>query len=256
MNSKNFVLAVVVLTLCLSVNALAAASGSSELHVLSSNASRPAISELIPMFEKIYKIKVRVQYANNPILKQQIEVGAKFDVVIIEPQMLKELSKAGFVDEDSVVALATIGMALVSREGAPAVDIGSVESFKKVLLSAKSIAYTADGYSGTVFLRTLEQLGIRDEMKSKLVPVVGRLSTLTVAEGGAQYTAFPLGSPVPGVQIAGQFPEEIQTYIGISAATSSHTVAPTLAGTFLKYLQSESAKTLFKSKGFRPSPTR
>ncbi len=61
MNSKNFVLALVVLILCLSVNVLAAASGSSELHVLSSNASRPAISELIPMFEKIYKKNVRVR---------------------------------------------------------------------------------------------------------------------------------------------------------------------------------------------------
>ena len=107
-----------------------------------------------------------------------------------------------------------------------------------------------------VFLRTLEQLGLSDELKPKLVPVVGRLSTLTVAEGGAQYTAIPLGFPFPGVQIAGQFPEEIQTYIGISAAASSHTVAPTVAGAFLEYLQSESARAMFKSKGFRPSPAR
>jgi len=91
-----------------------------------------------------------VEYANNPILKKQVESGAEFDVVII------------------------------------------VESFKKVLLAADSIAYTADGHSGTVFLRTLEKTGLSDALKPKLVPVVGRPATLTVAEGGAQYTAVQI----------------------------------------------------------------
>jgi molybdate transport system substrate-binding protein len=256
MNKANIVLASVMWILCFSISAPAAERYLNELHVLSSNVSRPAISELIPLFEKSFNVKVQVQYANNPILKQQIEAGAAFDVVIIEPQMLQELAKADFVSEGSIVALAKIGMALVSREGAPAVDIRTVESFKKVLLSAESIAYTADGHSGAVFLLTLEQLGLTEEMKPKLVPIVGRLSTLAVADGSAQYTAFPLAGSVPGVQMAGKFPDEIQTYIGISAATNLHSAAPTLSGEFLEYLQSDSAKTLFISKGFTPSPAR
>ncbi len=247
MNIKSLVPALAVALLCLSVNPLAAGQGSDELKVLSSNLAHPVISELIPMFEKIYKVKVRVQYANNPILKQQIEAGATFDVVIIEPKMLTELSKAGFV-----VDLAKVGMVLVSKEGSPAVDTRSVESFKKVLLSAKSVAYTADGHSGSVFLRTLEQIGLADVMKPKLVPVVGRFSTLAVAEGSAQYTAFPGVGLGPGVQMAGIFPEEIQTYIGVSAASSSHTVAPTSVRAFLEFLQSESANALFKSQGYTP----
>lgn len=251
---KRLILAFGVLIFCLSIKSSAAGQGSAELSVLSSSLSQTAISELIPIFEKTYKIKVRVQYANNPILKQQIEAGAKFDVVIIEPKMLKELSTAGFVDKTSVVDLAKVGMALVSKEGAPAVDIGGVESFKKVLLSAKSIAYTADGHSGAVFLSTLEQMGIASEMKPKLMPIVGRFSTLAVAEGSAQYTAFPSVGLGPGVQLAGKFPEEIQSYIGVSAGTSSQTVTPTLVRTFLAYLRSESSMTLFKSKGFTTLP--
>lgn len=249
MNIKNFVVALAVAVLYVFLNPVAAQTPG-ELTVLSSNLSRPAISELIPIFEEIHKIKVRVQYANNPILKQQIEARAKFDVVVIEPQMLSELSKAGFVDKNSVVPLAKIGMSLLSRAGAPAVDIGSVESFKKVLLSARSIAYTADGHSGYVFLRTLERLGLADQMKPKLMPVVGRFSTVDVADGRAQYTAFPLAGSVAGVQVAGMFPEEIQTYIGVSAGAGSHTSASVLVRIFLQYLQSELSMTLFKSKGF------
>ncbi len=252
MNIKNFVAALVVAILSLTANPGAPAQTSGQLRVLSSNVSRPAISELIPMFEKIYKIKVIVEYANNPVLKQQIEAGAKFDVVIIEPQMLAELTKAGLVDPNSNVALAKVGMALVSKAGAPAVDISSVELFKKVLLSARSVSYTADGHSGAVFLRTLERIGLANEMKSKLMPVVGRFSTEPVAEGNAQYTAFPLAGSIPGVQMAGMFPEEIQTYIGISAGVSSHTAVLGSARSFLEYLQSGSANAQFKSQGFTP----
>ena len=253
MKKANLILASALWVFLFSISGCAAVREPNELRVLSSNVSRPAISELIPLFEEKSTTRVQVQYANNPILKQQIAAGAKFDVVIIEPQMLQELANADLVGEGSIVTLATIGMALVSREGAPAVDIGTVESFKKVLLSAESIAYTADGHSGAVFLRTLEQLGLTEQMKPKLVPVFGRLSTLAVAEGRAQYTAFPLAGSVPGVQMAGTFPEEVQTYIGISAATSSHTAAPKYSREFLAYLQSETAKTLFVSKGFELS---
>ncbi|MBI2815023.1 MAG: substrate-binding domain-containing protein [Opitutae bacterium] len=238
------------------VGALSAERDPNMLHVLSSNASHPAISKLVPLFEQQFQAKVRVEYANNPILKQQIEAGAEFDVVIIEPKMLQELAQRGLVAENSIVPLAAIGMALVSKEGAPAVDIGSVESFKKVLLSAKSIAYTADGHSGAVFLSTLEKLGLTEQMKPKLVPVVGRLSTLAVAEGEAQYTAFPLAGSVPGGQMAGKFPDAVQTYIGISAAKSSRSLGPVLRDKFLKYLQSEPARTLFGSMGFSPAPSR
>ncbi len=252
---KNFIVVFAVLVSCLFAATFAEAQASGELNVLSSNLARPAISELIPPFEKINKVKIKVQYANNPIIKRQIESGTKFDVVIIEPQMLTELSRAGFADKNSIAALAKAGMALVSKEGTPVVDIGTVESFKKVLLSANSIAYTADGHSGSVFLDTLEKIGITDQMKPKLVPVVGRLSTVDVAEGRAQFTAFPgvgLGS---GVRIACMFPDEVQTYIGISAAAGSHTAEPALVRSFIEYLRSDSSMTVFKSLGYRPLAT-
>lgn len=252
MSIKNFILAIAIVIFCLFDSPFISAQGSSELNVLSSNLARPAISELIPFFEKNHKVKVRVQYANNPILKQQIEAGAKFDVVIIEPQMLAELSKARFVDKNSIVDLARVGMALVSKEGSPAVDIASVELFRKALLTARSIAYTADGHSGSVFLATLEKMGLADRMKPKLVPVVGRFSTLAVAEGSAQYTAFPAVGLGPGVQIAGMFPKEVQTYIGISAAAGSRTTAHSLGRTFMEYLQAEPSMAHFRSMGYTP----
>ena len=253
MNIKNFVVGSVVLIFCLFGNSFAAAQGSGELSILSSNLGRPAISELIPMFERLHKVKIKVQYANNPILKQQIESGAKFDVVIIEPKMLAELAEAGFADKTSIADLAKVGMALVSKKGSAVVDISSVELFKKVLLSAHSVAYTADGHSGAVFLSTLEKIGITGQMKPKLVPVVGRFSTVDVAEGRAQFTAFPRVGLSAELQIAGMFPEEIQTYIGISAAAGSHTAEPEAVRTFIEYLQSESSMTLFKSLGYTPA---
>ena len=109
MNKARWVAAsLVVWMIWSSFDTRAAEQDPNELHVLCSNASRPAISEMVPLFEKTFKARVQVHYANNPILKQQIEGGAEFDVVIIEPKMLQELAGAGFVSEGSVVALATV----------------------------------------------------------------------------------------------------------------------------------------------------
>ena len=114
--------------------------------------------------------KVAIQFANNPILKQQVEAGARFDVLIIEPDMLDDLTKQGKIVAGSRADVARVGMALLARAGAPKPDISTIEGFKNVLRNAESVAYTADGHSGTVFLRTLERLGLLEEMKPRLRP--------------------------------------------------------------------------------------
>ena len=89
-----------------------------------------AMRELGPIFEKAIGHKASIQFANNPILKQQVEAGAKFDVLIIEPEMLDELAKQGKIIADSRTDVARVGMALLARSGAPKADISTVDGFK------------------------------------------------------------------------------------------------------------------------------
>lgn len=227
-----------------------------EIIVLSSNASRSAVSELGPIFDKATGHKAAIQFANNPILKKQIEAGAKFDVLIIEPDMLDDLVKQGKIVAGSRTDVARVGMGLLARAGAPKADISSIDGFKTVLRNAESVGYNADGHSGMVFLNTLERLGLLQEMKPKLRPVVGKPVSPMVASGDVQMYAGPISTPAPGTALVGRFPDEIQTYVGISAGMGAGASTPLVARTFITFLTSPEAAAIFSKKGFQQVPAR
>jgi molybdate transport system substrate-binding protein len=227
-----------------------------ELTVLASSASRSAVVEIGPLFEKVSGHKADLRFANNPILKQQIEAGAKFDVLIIEPEMLEDLARQGHIAARSRTDIARVGMALLARVGAPTAAISNVESFKTALRSAESIGYNADTTAGTIFLRTLEQLGLMQEMKPRLRPVIARSVQQMVAAGDVQMYAGPVSTPTPGTVVVARFPDEIQTYIVISVGLSATPSAPDIARTFFAFITSPEAVTIFANKGFQAMPAR
>ena len=233
---------------------LALACGAAEIVALTSNASFTAMSELGPLFEKATGHKVHLRFSQNPILKQQVESGAEFDLIVIEPEMLDDLAKQGRVSREARANLARVGMGLVAKGGSPAQDTSSAEAFKKVLRDAHSIAYSGDGFSGTVFLRTLDKLQIRQELEPRLKGVVGRAVQPLVAAGEFQFYAGPVSTPAPGTQLVGHFPEELQTYIGISVALSSTPRERQAALAFLDFLRGPEAAATFARKGFLKAP--
>jgi molybdate transport system substrate-binding protein len=220
------------------------------LRVLSSTLSQPAIAELGAIFERKTGHQLVIRFDNNPILKDAIETGAVFDVVIIEPDMLDALIMQGQVAAGSRRDLARVGMALVTAAGRAASDISTVERFRTTLLQAKSIGYVPTGFSGVVFLRTVEQLGLTAELKPKLRPTAGTCET-PVAAGEIEMCAIPATIPPPGSRILGRFPEKIQTYIGVSAGLSSKPAAQSVARLFTQFLTSGEAVALFSAKGFQ-----
>ena len=236
--------------------AQSAISRAAEVVVLSSGASRSAISELVTRFASATEHRVAIRFANNPILKRQIEEGARFDVVIIEPDMIDALDVAGYIVKGSRIDLARVGMALGARTGTPRVDMSSVEVFANALKNADSIAYTADGHSGRVFLRTLEQLGLLETLKHRLRPAVGRTASSLVVKGEAQLWAGPISTPASGTQMIGRFPEEIQTYVGVSAAIGAKAREPDSGRSFIRFLAADEAQAVFAAKGFQPLPAR
>ena len=229
-----------------------AASPTGKLKLLSSAVSAPAMMEVIPICEKVARVKVDVAYANNPIIKKQIEAGATFDLAVIEPHMLADLETQGLIARGSISHLARIGMAMMALAGGPPVRIDDVPSFRQALLDARSIVYHADGHSGTVFLETIDRLGLRQALAAKLVPHTGGQSPIvSLRNGKAQYYVAPIAMPVPSdMRFVGRFPESIQAYVGISAGASL-TAAPSSAA-FKRCLASAKARAVFISKAYLP----
>lgn len=229
---------------------LHSAASAAELQVLASNASQSGVREVARVFEKMSGRVLKVQNANNPILKKQIQDGVPFDVVVIETAMLDELIKDGKVAAGTRVDLARVGMALLSRTDGPKPDISTLDAFRSALRAAESIGYIADGHSGTVFLATIAKLGVADQLKSRLRPLVGRPCSVATAKGEVQLCAAPSSTVPPGLQRVGYFPDEVQVYVELSGGLSATALEPELAREFHKFPASPDAAAIFKGRGF------
>jgi molybdate transport system substrate-binding protein len=222
-----------------------------EIRLFSAIAVRAVITEILPDFEKKSGHKVTAKFEVNPVVKKQIETGETFDVVLVNPEFVDELTKLGKVAQGSGQSFGRIGMGVGIKAGAPKPDLSSVAAFKSSLLAAKSIAYAGEGSSGIYFVGLLDKLGIGAAMKDKLKPVGGGLTGQLVAKGEYELGVVPVTTilAAPGAELAGYFPSELQSYIdfgvGISAATREVEASKAL----LAFLRSAEIDAVLKKRG-------
>jgi molybdate transport system substrate-binding protein len=140
-----------------------------EMKVISSVGVKAALEQLKPHFERATEHKLVITYGTAVPLKRQIDAGETFDVVILTPAMLEDLTKQGKVVSDSKADVAKVGIGVAVRAGAAKPDLSTPESFKQALLDAKSVAYAKEGQSTAILVRIFERLGIAEELKAKTV---------------------------------------------------------------------------------------
>lgn len=230
-----------------------------EIKVMISGGFSAAYKQLVPEFERTTGHKVSTAYGPSmgdtpQAIPNRMERGEPVDVVIMAGTALDGLIAKGKVANGSRVDLAKSRIGLAVREGAPKPDISSVETFKRTLIAAKSIAYS-DSASG-VYISTemFKRLGIADEVmpKSRMIPAepVGQVVARGEAEIGFQQLSELM--PVAGIVIVGPIPAEVQKVTIFAAGIASASQEPAAAKALIAYLSSERAKPIIKSTGLDP----
>lgn len=236
-----------------SASALAA-----EVKVLTAGAFKEVVLALVPDFEKQTGHKVVLANDTAGALKKRIEGGEAFDVAIITPAVIDELASAGKIVTGSRANIASVGVGVVVKEGAPKPDVSTVEAFKQALLAAKSVAYidpASGGSSGIYIDKLLERLGIADQVRPKAKLKKGGHVADLIVSGEAELGLHQISEivPVKGAALVGPLPKEIQnttTYAaGLSAAAQSKEAAQALIKTF----SGPAAAAILKSKGMEPA---
>ncbi len=192
-----------------------------------------------------------MKYELNPVVKKQVEGGEPFDVVLVNPEFVAELIKLGKVGQGTGNGFGRIPMGVAVKAGASKPDLSSVEAFKRSLLAAKSVAYAGEGSSGIYFTGLLEKLGIAPAMKDKLKSV-GGLTGQVVANGEAELGVVPVTTilaAAPGADLAGLFPQELQSYIDISVGISSSTKQNVASKALVAFLLSTDVEPAMKRRG-------
>ena len=232
----------------------AAPARAAEIKVLSGNGSRGPVSELCAQFERATGHKVNITFAVNPEVQRRIEGGEDFDVAVLNPPVLDELIKQGRIVPGTRAVIGRAGIGVAIGEHAPKPDISTVAAFKRTLLNAKSVAYPGDGASGKYFVSLIDRLGMTAEMKPRMRPMPGEYNVEVVATGEVDLVVVVASriAGVPGVQLAGLIPQELQTWIGFTGGVGTRAKEPAAARALVQFLTAPAAGPVLVKAGIEP----
>jgi molybdate transport system substrate-binding protein len=246
-----------VLTLWLVIVVNARVAGAEEIKVLSVTATglMAMMEQLAPQFEQATGHRVVVAFDLAPNLQQRIAASEHFDVVILDPSIIDDMSRQRRVTEGLRVDFAKTSVGMCVRTGANRPDIGSVEAFKRALLNTKSISYNPAVRSGRHVASVFQRLGIADQLAAKTVsaenkPGPGKVVGV-VARGEAELGLVITTDIIAdvGVEFVGPLPPEVQSYQIFTAAISESAKRSNAARALLDFLKTPAAAATIRAQG-------
>jgi molybdate transport system substrate-binding protein len=232
------------------------------MKVLISGGFSGAYEQLVPEFERTSGIKVTTgsgasQGKGPQTIAAQLERGVLADVVIMSREGLSELIAANRISAGTDVDLARVPLGVAVRAGAPRPDVSTVEAFKQLLLTARTVA--VPGSTSGIWLTTklFPQLGIAEKIYVKVTPR-GAGATEMVAAGQAYVAVLPTSEIVhaaPRVELAGNLASEIQFVQTFSAAVVAGSEEIESSKRLIEFLRSRRAAEAIHKTGMEPLTT-
>ena len=226
-----------------------------ELKIYGSRVTKVIVGELAPQIEKVTGFKPVVDADVAQASKRKVESGAPFDIAVLVDFQIDDLIKQGKLVADSRMDLMKSGIGVAVKRGAPKPDISTVEAFKQTLLKAKSITYLKEGASTIHLRKVFDQFGLTDALLPKTVQTMTESVAELVAEGQAELGLIvtPNILSVPGAELVGELPAQINKYVMFTAAISAQSPNKEAARKFLEFLKTPAATAVIKAKGNEPS---
>ena len=240
------------LALCLSPAARA-----DEITLVAPGGIQAAIEQLIPGFEKATGHKVKATFGSGLGTKKQIADGQPFDVPILQPPY-PEVIASGNVVVNSATPLAKVSVGIAVRTGQRKPDISTPEAVKKLLLSVKSFSYpdpAGGAAAGVSFTNTLKQLGIDEQVKTKIHLARGGAAAMAAVASGEVEIGLTFYSEIltePGVEAVGMLPESMSAPTSLVAFVSTHAKNADASRALVKYLSSADAAATYRKVGMQP----
>ena len=187
------------------------------LRIMSGGAPKEIFMQLTPLFERKSGHKVEFVFAVMSTLRDKIAAGEKADVLVMPTNILDDYQKNGVVQSRSRAILGLVSINAVIRTGAPKPDLSTPDKVKQAILNSRAITHATPGAtpSGTHMGRLIEQMGIADAMKDKIIhrPALEGGVQL-VASGEAEIGFYPKSEVIntEGLTVVGPLPARNSTH--------------------------------------------
>jgi molybdate transport system substrate-binding protein len=222
--------------------------------VLSTLAVMGAVRGVSEQYEAGFGTRIEADFAPTVELLERLGSGEAADVVILTRQALDDLTAAGSVVADSRVDLARSYVGLAVKAGAPRPRIATDADLRAALLGAGSVAYSRIGASGIFFAQLIERMGIASKVNAKARIIPSGLTAELLLTGEADLAVQQLSELklVPGVEIVGPIPVDMQTPMVFSAGRLASSESPVQSDRLLKFLASPEVASALRESGLEP----
>ena len=218
-------------------------------------ATRQILAELAAAFEEIVGVGVNIESTGGVDAAKRVAAGEAFDIVVLASDAIDGLIAGGRLKEDSKVDLARSGIAVAVRAGAVKPDLSTADRLRAALRSARRIGYST-GPSGTSLVNLLTSWGLLELLNERAtkappgVPVGSLVARGDVDLGFQQLSEL---MHLPGVDLVGMLPPDVQIWTTFSAALSVDARHPAIARDLLAYLASPEASDAKRRQGMEPA---
>ncbi len=229
------------------------------LRILSGGAPKEIFLKLTPRFEQQSGNKVEFVFAVMSTLRDKVAAGEPADVLVMPTNILDDYQKAGVVRAPDRSILGLVSISAVVRTGAQKPDLSTPDKVKQAILNSRAITHATPGAtpSGTHMGKLIEQMGIAEQMKSRIIhrPALEGGVQL-VASGEAEMGFYPKSEVIntDGLTVAGPLPASIQLTTIYGAAVTAASTSPDASAAFIAFMADLAHRPAWTLAGFDPPP--
>jgi molybdate transport system substrate-binding protein len=222
------------------------------LRVLSTMAVMGALQQTVPLLQASAGLTIEAEFSPTVALLERLRSGASGDVVFLTKAGIAEMQQAGIVQAGTAVNVALSYVGIAIKAGAPKPDISTVAACKTALLNARSVAWSKIGASGIFFADLIKRMDIEQSLLAKGLIVAG-FTAEYAARGEAELAVQQISElmVVPGIEVVGPLPPEIQTTATFSGGLLRG-AAPE-AARLLEFMTSAAIVPILRQTGLEPA---
>lgn len=227
--------------------------------VMRSGGLAAAYGILAPEFTRQSRVRIKTVAGSSmggapTSIPNRLARGEPADLVILAGEALDRLIADGLVIAGSRIDLASSLIGMVVRAGEAKPDITTVEAFKRTLLDAEPIAYSASASGTYLSTQLFPRLDIADLIMGKCIRVIGERVGTVVARGDAEIGFQQVSEllPIEGITYVGTIPDEMQKVSMFSAGITTRAKHVDAVKALIEFLRSPEAAPVIAKTGMEP----
>lgn len=227
-----------------------------QISTLATAAVEGPVRALATTFQQQTGDNVKLQFDTSPSIARRLAAGESADVLIATTATVDQAVKDGKAIAETRANIGKVGIGVAVSHGGRRPDISSAEGLKTSLRQADVVLYS-QGASGAVVQKMLHDIGVADELASKVVvlpsggDLMRRLGTAKGTEIGFTMVSEIKAGESHGGSLVGPLPDAIQSYTAFTAVVMSNSTAKQPALAFIRALTSPAARQMLTASGWQ-----